>query len=287
MTISGLGSTSNTFKGQQNVTPEVVTNKGHRLNKQVQLKNNENQSTYVCLKDVPNCQFCNAKRFQYESLGFCCSKGSVKLVSYQLSNDLLDLYTGNTEESMHFRTCIRTYNNMFAFTSLGVTYDKALSRRYHGIYTFRVQGQMYHFIPDLLPSGEKAKSLQLYFYDNESELANRMACSAHISELVVKTLKNILLKNPYSIFVKSLINIPKISDFCIALKCDPGLDQRVYNLPSTSEVAGIWAQDNFDTISAPHIRIYTHSNNTRSVNYYYGYYDPLQYPLLFPYGQNG
>ncbi|KAK4344714.1 hypothetical protein RND71_034890 [Anisodus tanguticus] len=177
---------------------------------------------------------------------------------------------------------------MFAFTSLGVTYDKALARRYHGICTFRVQGQMYHFMPDLLPSGEKAKNLQLYFYDNESELANRMAYSAHISESVVKRLMNILSKNPYSIFVKPLINIPNISDFYIALNCDPGLDQRVYNLPSASQVAGIWTQDNStDTISTPHIRIYTHSNSTRLVNYYYGCYDPLQYPLLFPYGQIG
>ncbi|KAG5588307.1 hypothetical protein H5410_048741 [Solanum commersonii] len=131
---------------------------------------------------------------------------------------------------------------MFAFTSLGVTYDKALAKRYHGIYTFRVQGQMYHFIPDLLSSSEKPKNLQLYFYDNESELANRMAYSVHISESTVKKLMTILSKNPYSIFIKSLMNIPTISDFCIALKCHSGLDQRVYNLPSASEVAGIWLE---------------------------------------------
>lgn len=206
---------------------------GCTLNKIFRPKINDNQSRYICLKNVQNCKFCNAKRFQYESAGFCCSKGSVKLVSYQLPNDLFDLYTGNTEESIHFRTYIRTYNNMFAFTSLGVTYDKALAKRY-GIHTFRVQGQMYHFIPDLLPSGEKPKNLQLYFYDNESELLNRMSCSTHINESTVHKIMNILSKNPYSIFIKSLMNIPNISDFYIALKCHPALDQRVYNLPSAS-----------------------------------------------------
>ena len=40
-------------------------------------------------------------------------------------------------------------------------------------------------------------------------------------------------------------------------------------------------------IHSPHIRVYTNSNRSQLVNYYYGCYDPLQYPLLFPYGQNG
>lgn len=128
---------------------------------------------------------------------------------------------------------------MFAFTSLGVTYYKVLAKRYHGIYKFGVQGQMYHFIPDLLSSDDKPKNLQLYVYDNESELAKRMAYSTHMSESIVRKLMNMLSKNPYSIFIKSLMNIPTISDFCIALKCDLGLDQRVYNLPSASEVARI------------------------------------------------
>ncbi|XP_075107418.1 uncharacterized protein LOC107819940 isoform X1 [Nicotiana tabacum] len=199
-----------------------------------------------------------------------------------------DLYTGNTEEAKHFRTYIRAYNNMFAFTSLGVTNDKDLARRYHGIYTFRVQGQMYHFIPGLLPFDKKGKNMQLYFYDNENELANRMACSRNINESIVKRLMHVLSINPYSIFLKSLTNVPKLSDCYIALKCEPKSDQRVYNLPTTTEVAGIWVHDNaVDIVSTPHIRIYTHSDKTQSVNYYYGCYDALQYPLLFPYSQNG
>lgn len=39
--------------------------------------------------------------------------------------------------------------------------------------------------------------------------------------------------------------------------------------------------------SASHVRIYAHSNKSQLVNYCYGCYDPLQYPLLFPYGKNG
>lgn len=98
----------------------------------------------------------------------------------------------------------------------------------------------------------------------------------------------ILKINPYCIFLKSLVNIPELPNFYIALRCGSGLDQRVYNLPSVSEVAALWLeQETNNNSSAPHIRIYTHSNKSQLVNYYYGCYDPLQYPLLFPYGQNG
>lgn len=106
--------------------------------------------------------------------------------------ELRALFLYSSEESQHFRTYVRTYNNMFAFTSLGVKYDKDLAKRYHGIYTFKVQGKMYHFIHDLYPATGKGKNLQLYFYDNENEVANRIACSAKVQETMIIKLMNIL-----------------------------------------------------------------------------------------------
>ncbi|PHT72099.1 hypothetical protein T459_22884 [Capsicum annuum] len=131
---------------------------------------------------------------------------------------------------------------MFAFTSLGINYDKELVKRNDGIYTFRVQGQMYHFINDLLPADQIAKNLKLYFHDTDNEIANRMACSAKFHESIVLKLINILRINPYSIFLKSLIDVPDLSNFYIALNSGSGLDQWVYNLPNTSEVEVIWVE---------------------------------------------
>ncbi|KAM3238127.1 hypothetical protein P3L10_013157 [Capsicum annuum] len=144
------------------------------------------------LKIMPNCKFCKAKRFQYESPGFCCANGSMKLIHYELPVESVNLYLGNSEESKHFHTYIRMYNNMFAFTSLGVNCDKNLATRNCGIYTFRVQGKMYHFIDDLVPSNRSAKNIQLYFYDTDNELVNRMAFSDNLNESVIKTLMDIL-----------------------------------------------------------------------------------------------
>ncbi|XP_009767303.1 uncharacterized protein [Nicotiana sylvestris] len=271
-TLYETGSTSNTNHEQYNkvsVTTQV-------------------SPQYIMLKTVPKCKFCGAKKIEYEPPAFCCRNGTVKLSSHQVPTELRNLYLGNTEESKHFRTYIRAYSNIFAFTSLGVTYDRELAKRNKGIYTFRVQGQMYHFINDLIPSNEKGRNLQLYFFDSENEMRNRMACSDKLNKCTVKSLMEILEINPYSIFLKSLINIPQLSNFYIALKCDAGLDQRIYNLLTTSEVAGICVeQDTNNCIPTPHIRIYTKSDGSQLINYYYGCYDPLQYLLLFPYGQNG
>lgn len=52
----------------------------------------------------------------------------MRLISNQVPTVLHDLYFCNTEETRHFRTYIRTYN-MFAFTSLGVNYDKELTKK--------------------------------------------------------------------------------------------------------------------------------------------------------------
>ncbi|KAL3380728.1 hypothetical protein AABB24_001068, partial [Solanum stoloniferum] len=76
------------------------------------------ETNYIKLKEVSNCQFCKAIRFEYEPPAFCCSNGFVQLTSHEISIELKNLYLENTELSKHFRTYIRTYNNIFVFTSL-------------------------------------------------------------------------------------------------------------------------------------------------------------------------
>lgn len=115
-----------------------------------------------------------------------------------------------------------------------------------------------------------------------------MSLPANLSELVVMKLMHILKVNPYTIFLKSLIDFLKLSEFYIALNSNSGLHQRTYNLPTASEVGAIWIEEQAtDKSYTPHIQIYTHNKKTQIVNYYYGCYDQLQYPLLFPHGQNG
>lgn len=85
-------------------------------------------TNYIMLKSVPKYNVCGAKRFKYESSAFCCGKGTIKLISHQLSPDLRKIYLKNIVESKDFRTYIIIYNNIFIFMSLKISYDKEISK---------------------------------------------------------------------------------------------------------------------------------------------------------------
>ncbi|KAL0327840.1 UNVERIFIED_CONTAM: hypothetical protein Scaly_2216600 [Sesamum calycinum] len=110
--------------------------------------------------------------------------------------------------ALHFKANSRTYNNVFAFTSFGVTYDKELCRNDKNVYTFRVQGLVYHFLNDLIPKEGKGTNLQLYFHDVENEVNNRLAVSDKLKEELVLMIMKLLEVNPYSLFFRSLREIP-------------------------------------------------------------------------------
>ena len=89
-------------------------------------------------------------------------------------DELYMLFISSSEEAREFKRCVRIYNNSFAFTSLGVKLDKKLCSMSKGVYTFRAQGQVYHRIRQLVPTKDPPSFYQLYFYDTEHELQNRL-----------------------------------------------------------------------------------------------------------------
>nr|XP_009804055.1 PREDICTED: uncharacterized protein LOC104249342 [Nicotiana sylvestris]XP_016469133.1 PREDICTED: uncharacterized protein LOC107791559 [Nicotiana tabacum] len=81
---------------------------------------------------------------------FAVTSSAIRLTSHKMPPELSELYFGNTEESENFRT----YNNMFAFTSLGVKYDKELAKRNCDLFRIEVlQGLL-----DILKCGEREAS---------------------------------------------------------------------------------------------------------------------------------
>ena len=64
-----------------------------------------------------------------------------------------------------------------------------------------------------------------------------------------------------------------------------GKDMRRYNQPTVSEVAVIFDMDH--TPEPRDIVIKTIEGDLKHINELNGAYDPLQYPLLFPYGEYG
>nr|GEW58437.1 putative reverse transcriptase domain-containing protein [Tanacetum cinerariifolium] len=64
---------------------------------------------------------------------------------------------------------------MFYFTSFGVRIDPSINTG-RGLYPFRINGQNYHRIGYLLPKeGVQPRYAQLYFFDTENEVRNRMS----------------------------------------------------------------------------------------------------------------
>ena len=90
-----------------------------------------------------------------------------------------------------------------------------------------------------MPNGHPPIGIQLYFYDQEKELSKRLSVSPRLRESTLKLLMGILDKNPYTRFFKSLRDFPNLDDHNIFLNFNLGLDQRLYNVAISSEVAAI------------------------------------------------
>ncbi|XP_021864128.1 uncharacterized protein [Spinacia oleracea] len=231
------------------------------------------------------CPKCNAKKFAYESPAFCCGNGEVEIATNDYPPELVRLFTSQDEDALHFRKYARLYNNMFAFSSLGGAVDAKTEK---GIYVFKLHGQIYHYIPDLLPSNETLKYLQLYFYDGQHEISNRLGCFPELREDVINILMDVTKTNPYARFFRCLKEMNIDENTQIILNKNTVPDQRVYNSPTSDEVAVIWPEATSSSESSnPHILVSGKSNKSHMIMHYYGCYDPLQYPLLFPRGDCG
>jgi hypothetical protein len=89
------------------------------------------------LKPIVDCEKCGAKRFQYETNGFCCRDGQIKLAEQETPPNLMRLWTSSDDNARHFRDHIRWFNSHFSFTSLYCSLDQdTMDLRKHPIYTF-------------------------------------------------------------------------------------------------------------------------------------------------------
>ncbi|KAL7238260.1 hypothetical protein ACSBR2_004375 [Camellia fascicularis] len=170
---------------------------------------------------------------------------------------------------------------------MGVKLDTNVARKQKAIYTFRAQGQIYHYINSLESPNITPKYLQLYFFDTDHELQHRSQLSPQLHPTIIQTIMNILSQNPYVQFLHSLKDIDIDEEQNIVIGTNANLDQRMYNAPTTSQVLAIWVEEESASNKTRDIIIHRKSGGRQRILHYYGCYDPLQYPLLFPYGEIG
>jgi hypothetical protein len=137
----------------------------------------------------------------------CCCDGKVELPLLRHAPPILQhlLFDSNSPESKNFQEFTRVYNAMFSFTSPGMKIDERNSRG-RGPPTLRIQGQTCHRMGTLLPSsGETPKFAQLYIYNTENEIQNRIHPFRYINMNTLCCYLTII--NFYNIIISIFINI--------------------------------------------------------------------------------
>ena len=180
-----------------------------------------------------------------------------------------------------------------AFTLLGVKEDKTVNHR--GGWVFRVQGELCHLIGSLIPTdGEPPSYAQLYIYDPQFALQQRVNRNDKLPVSTMKSLQTMLLESHrYSREFKHAYEILNnhrggTSDAQIRLRVMPGQDTRRYNLPTSDEMAVILpgdgsAQERRDII----LRLRADEHLYARIDDGHPAYSPLHYVLLFPNGDHG
>ncbi|CAF2069923.1 unnamed protein product [Brassica napus] len=179
----------------------------------------------------------------------CCHKGKVNLPILKAPpKTLLSLLYNKNETRSHFRELIRAYNMMFSFTSLGGQVNHAINNG-SGPYVFQLCGENYHLIGGILPAPDKNPAfLQLYIHDPVNEIANRVAAYG-------KT-------GPTSQIRLDILE----TDFPTA---------------AIIIICGCMAFEKRDIV------IESTTGKLQRISELHPAYLPLQYPLIFPYGEDG
>ena len=211
------------------------------------------------------CQHCHALMWHGEKLqsssstqpsfGQCCKQGKIILPPFKEPPPYLTslLTRGGGEISANYRKNIRSYNSMFAFTSMGGTLDKKINKG-RGPYVFQLNGQNRHQIGTLLPEeGNKPRFQQLYIYATKNEIQNRMEASrsgkrdALLDEKIVSGLLTMLDKNNTLAqsfrMARDRFKEDAYDNFTLRLLGNRDQDGRQDNMPSTSEVAALIVKD--------------------------------------------
>ncbi|XP_058751125.1 uncharacterized protein LOC131624171 [Vicia villosa] len=238
-----------------------------------------NSGEYYDLGDpLFECQRCGANMWYLErknkcrhsanpKFSMCCGEGKVQIPLLKAPPPVLQslLFDQNKSESKVFQQQIRLYNMMFSFTSPGAKMDNRFNNG-RSPPNYRIQGQSCHRIGSMLPlPGEKACFAQLYIFDTEHEVHNRIDGFW---------------------MARDRLSEGNVADLKLYLISERQTDERIYNQPTVLEVAPLIVGD-VDTAEKRDIIVQKQCGELQRIDEYHTSYLGFQYPLLFPYGKDG
>lgn len=257
-------------------------------------------SLYIDHGDCNNvCRYCGALFWYGERLvsrstkanfvyNQCCKGGRVTLPSPTPPHQVVvELYSNHV-----FMVNIRVYNSMFSMTSFGVKVDGSINNG-SAPYVFKVSGQICHWLGSLCPPDEeRPRFLQMYIYDTQYEVSNRLirffdTHDSTLSTSVVHLLVSVLEES------NKLVQLFRSArDLCL-LSPVPSFSVRLYNSynfqyydsPSPGCIGAIVTDA--DVNSAGYDIIIRHkTSGPQRISNLHPLYMSLQYPLLFLYGES-
>ncbi|XP_074323771.1 uncharacterized protein LOC141660683 [Apium graveolens] len=226
----------------------------------------------------------------------CCMKGAVRLPHIPHTPEYLLILYNDKKRGPAFHRLIRLYNAIFAFISIGGNIDHSIKNG-RAPYVYRLNGQNHHVFGSLIPNdNETLKFCQLYIYDTINEVDNRLRwVSVHDRESVDKEVVRGLItmldetNQLVSEFRQQhdLYESDEIVELQITLKVIRSESGRECHISSTDEVAGIMVGDTEETCGDRDIVVNEKGKGLVRVSYVHPKLMALQYPLLFPRGEDG
>ncbi|KAH7666177.1 DNA helicase protein [Dioscorea alata] len=210
---------------------------------------------------------------------------------------LCRLFDGNGGvRNSKFKEQIRIYNSLFQFTSLGGIVDNSINQR-PGPYVFKLSGQNYHRMGSLLPfAGQTSKFAQLYMIESDAELDCRMSCFRFndgiqgLDNDIVCGLRNML--DEYNEIVKVFRSAREVHmqfrelPVRIKLIANQNKKDHNYSAPSVPEIAALIVGDIGNNDQGRDIIVEHKQEGLKRISDLHPLFMPLQYPLLFPYGED-
>jgi hypothetical protein len=185
---------------------------------------------------------------------------------------------------------------MFAMTLMGARIIDSVNNG-HGPYVFKISGQVCYRIGSLIPSPfTLPEYAQLYLFDTEHEVSNRINVVSssnnpfEANENIVQSLIQMLdSQNPIVRLFWSarerLLN-PSSDHYTIRIFGDVDGHGDIFSFPVASEVVGLVVGDIGDNDVGRDIIIEDRASNLQQINERHRKFMAMQYPLLFPYGED-
>ena len=226
----------------------------------------------------------------------CCGKGQIKLPLVKPTPKyLLDLHK-DKEKGTKFLRSIRTYNAMLNFSSIGGKIDHGINKG-RGPKIFRMSGINHHKMGSMLPpNGETPKFCQLYIYDTENEVENRMKSmgvhnSNNIDPGILESLITMLEENNHLVqtfrMARDRFKNNEVVDLNIVMKVSRSTSGRENHITPSDEIAVLMVGDDDPKCEDRDIVVEKKIGGLKRISSLHPLMMSLQYPVLFPHGEDG